>query len=193
MKSNKIIFIFTFFVLINSCKKLSDQEKDQKDTEDCITEKSKNEKSKSIDDALNNFDFVAARRYLECFPNTNYDQEGKRSEYGNGNLNKSYLNKIISSELSFWLKQGEFDRAIAIIDEGGQAIDNAFQSKIKVIKEAVDYFCKIKDFNSANLWALKAPPNQTENGGYVSGNVENSAVQPILLKQINMAKEMSNN
>jgi hypothetical protein len=192
MNSNRLFFILALFILLNSCKTITDQVKDQEETKKCILEKSTQEKSKSIDDALNNFDFIAARKYLECYPNTNYNHEGKRNEFGEGNLYVKYLNKIINSELSFWIKQGEFERAIAIIDEGGKTIDDVYKVRINVIKSAVDFYCNLKDFNTANFWALKTPANKTEDGGNVSGFVDDVAIQPILLKRIRKAELLSN-
>lgn len=107
--------LLNFFILISllSCK--SDREKDEMKTKECLEKQSENQKYKSIDDALTNYDFAAARNYLGCYCSSCYSFNNGDKKYDCGSEDvspqKQELIKIVRAEISFYISQGEYKRA----------------------------------------------------------------------------------
>jgi hypothetical protein len=127
----QLIFLsLLIFLCFESCISKSDRDRDEAITKDCLEEKSKEEKYKSIEEALAHYDFVVARKYLSCFPNTGYKEAyksrnflkkdrpgGDRDQDGKNNKYKEYLTAIVKAEIAFWLKQDDFNRARSVANE----------------------------------------------------------------------------
>jgi hypothetical protein len=119
-------------VIFSACAKKTEREKDEAETKDCLKEKSENEKYKTIEEAIGNFDFVVARKYLGCFPNTGYSLAYKSNSFfkedrpggdrNNGSENNKYkenLLTIVRAEIAYWLKNENFTRAKNVAVESG--------------------------------------------------------------------------
>jgi len=152
------IAISTFFV---SCT--SEREKDEAETKNCMEEKTKNEKHMSIEEALANYDFLTARKYLSCYPNTYYDFNGKRSQsdYDKKESINSYkekLTSIVKAEISFLIASGECVKAQNVASESGmeEEYQRAIPNVINTLMGKRDYESV---FNILTTWTFKTSFN----------------------------------
>ena len=124
MKNYTLIILLT--LLIQGCS--SDLEDSISKTEDCLEDKFDDEKSKyeSVDEAVTAYDFESARILLgchedACFDEKNGDREGclnfppeniKMAAWA-AEVNPHYRNllKIVSAEVNYFFKVGEYNRA----------------------------------------------------------------------------------
>ncbi len=120
----KKLLILPIILLFIGCS--SDLEKSTSKTEDCMEDKYDDEKSKyeSISEALTAYDFESARVLLGCYEDACFDQaDGDRTyctEYSRGrgkkmvaDRNPYYKNllKIVSAEVTYFFKLGEYNSA----------------------------------------------------------------------------------
>lgn len=102
----------------------------------------------NIDDCISKYDFVSARNYLSSFKYTElYDN----------------TRKIVIAESNYWVNQGEYDKALSIIDEtdakqiSQYGYDDGEQNKIKskLLKAIINKLIDNKYFTKAKQYALK--------------------------------------
>jgi hypothetical protein len=105
-------------IILSSCNFSSDREKDEAETAKCLKEKSKDLKYKSIDDAIADYDFVTARKYLTCYPNVSYccPNNGMKKRHSGDNQYDSNqyiinLKKVTRAEIIYMLNNGEIKKA----------------------------------------------------------------------------------
>lgn len=121
----KELLILPIILLFIGCS--TDLEDSISKTEDCLEDKFDDEKSKyeSIDEALTAYDFESARVLLGCYedqcfysgggrkdcsyPNPKNDEEA--ASKAEDNMYFRYLYKIVKSEISFFFKSGDYNRA----------------------------------------------------------------------------------
>ena len=167
-----VIAICSFFV---SCK--SQQDEDEAETKDCIEIKSENEKYKSVEEAIANYDFLTARKYLSCYPNTYYNggDRSSESEYGfNKNTNK-YVEKltlIVKAEISFLIANGESVKAQNVASESG--MEEEYQ---KAIPNVINTLMGKRDYESVfsilTTWTFKTSFNPDISANeYYSSNLK---------------------
>jgi hypothetical protein len=151
------IAISTFFV---SCT--SEREKDEAETKECLEEKTKDEKHKSIEESLANYDFLTARKYLSCYPNTCYNFNGDRlsNSIGENDGNKYHekLTSIVKAEISFLIANGESVKAQNVASESG--MENEYQ---KAIPNVINTLMEKRDYESVfsilTTWTFKTSFN----------------------------------
>jgi hypothetical protein len=168
MKNIKqITILFIISIMLFSCK--SEQEKDEAETKNCMEAKTENEKFKSIEEALANYDFLTARKYLSCYPNTYYDGgDRENSQFSEKNTNK-YIEKltlIVKSEISYLIANGETVKAQNVASESG--MEEEYQ---KAIPNIINTLMGKRDYESVfsilTTWTFKTsynpdvPPNMT--------------------------------
>jgi len=163
----------------------TDREKDEAETRCCLEVKSRNEKNKSIDEAIANYDFVTARKYLSCYPNTGYTEArksrsffkkdkpgGDRDHDGKNNKYKEYLLQIVKSEISFWLKNDNYNRAKNVAVEAGM-----LEELSTIMPEYIDKLLAKKDYDAAlgvlvqwkfkyDFFETREPENEYDNTYY---------------------------
>lgn len=185
MMSTKIISRFLIVIAISaffiSCK--SQLEEDEEKTEDCMEEKTENEKFKSVEEAIANYDFLTARKFLSCYPNTYYYGLGERtsSEYGEKNTNK-YIEKltlIVKAEISYLIANGESEKAQNVASESG--MNEEYQ---KAIPNVINTLMGKKDYESVfsilTTWTFKTsfnPDVRANNEDYSSNLKYNEEAQ----------------
>ncbi|MEC8968462.1 MAG: hypothetical protein VX756_04880 [Bacteroidota bacterium] len=124
----KELLILPIVLLFIGCS--SDLEESMEITNECIEDKFDDEKSKyeSIDEALTAYDFESARVLLGCYEDACFNaREGSRmycdsppenmeSAKSKADENPYYKNllKIVSSEVAYFFKVGEYNRAKSI-------------------------------------------------------------------------------
>lgn len=180
MKNIKqISILFLISIMLFSCK--NEQEKDEAETKDCMEAKTENEKFKSVEEALANYDFLTARKYLSCYPNTHYNGGGRSSEYDfNKNTNK-YIEKltlIVKAEISYLISNGETVKAQNVASESG--MEDEYQ---KAIPNVINTLMDKKDYESVfsilTTWTFKTsfnpdvPANRTDE--YYPSNLKYNA------------------
>jgi len=177
MKNIKQIpILFIISIMLFSCK--SEQEKDEAETKDCMEAKTENEKFKSVEEALANYDFLTARKYLSCYPNTYYLSNGRResSIYDwNKNTNK-YVEKftlIVKAEVSYLIANGETVKAQNVASESG--MEEEYQ---KAIPNVINTLMGKRDYESVfsilTTWTFKTSfnPDISANDDYYSSNLK---------------------
>ena len=184
MMSTKIISRFLIVIAISaffiSCK--SQLEEDEEKTKDCMEEKTETEKFKSVEEALANYDFLTARKYLSCYPNTYY-HEGDRSHENccNGNTNKyvEKLTSIVKAEVSFLIANGESVKAQNVASESG--MEGEYQ---KAIPNVINTLMGKRDYESVfsilTTWTFKTsfnPDVQANDDNYPSNLKYNEEAQ----------------
>jgi hypothetical protein len=122
----KELLILPIILLFIGCS--SDLEDSISKTEDCLEDKFDDEKSKyeSIDEAVTAYDFESARVLLGCYEDAcfnerngdrtycmNYPPENMRGAANAAGENPYYRNllKIVSAEVTYFFKIGEYNRA----------------------------------------------------------------------------------
>ncbi|MEI7594148.1 MAG: hypothetical protein WCK02_00250 [Bacteroidota bacterium] len=170
MKEIIIILIVCglIFGIFKSCKS-SDKEKDEKEANECVKEKSENEKYKSIEEAIASYDFVVARKYLNCYKNAGYDNNGDYDnrysgrkikddsyylEYKNSNPYLVNQEKITQAEFAYLIQNGETVRAKSVAKE-----NDMMELYIDAIPDIVNKLIEKKDydniFNIITTWTFK--------------------------------------
>lgn len=198
------LIIFFTLVLINifaSCQ-IKDQFKDEKETYKCIKEKSKKEQYKSIDEAIANFDFSLARKYLSCYPNVCYNVFESRVPcdglYKDTNPYRFNLTKIVRAEVAFLINNNEISRA-----QNTALESNMLDIYQDVVKAGINTFLEKNDyqrvFTLLTTWNFKHTfnPNQgvRDNDYYNSesriyNNLINTVIRhAIFNKDANTAKQ----
>jgi hypothetical protein len=157
----KSLFIITVTILLSSCGK-NNLEKHLAEFNECVEKKKEEKKYKysNIQEALNAYDFEAARDYLACHPSRNeivFSElnekwwKGYRTHY-----RKPYqddLELIVRSEITYFVSQGEFQKAEMTAKESNMVktykkISGAgFQQKLEEMIERKE-FKKIYTFLS---------------------------------------------
>lgn len=175
MKNIKqISILFLISLMLFSCK--SEQEKDEAETKDCMEAKTENEKFKSVEEALANYDFLTARKYLSCYLNTYYNGGDRSSEHNfNKNTNK-YLEKftlIVKAEVSYLITNGEIVKAQNVASESGmeEEYQKAIPNVINTLMAKRDYESV---FNILTTWTFKTSfnPDVSANDDYYSSNLK---------------------
>jgi hypothetical protein len=113
----KELLILPIILLFIGCS--SDLEDSISKTEDCLEDKFDDEKSKyeSIDEAVTAYDFESARVLLGCYEDACFNEsDGDRTyctDHKRAEENPYYKNllKIVSAEVTYFFKIGEYNRA----------------------------------------------------------------------------------
>lgn len=113
----KELLILPIILLFIGCS--SDLEDSISKTEDCLEDKFDDEKSKyeSIDEAVTAYDFESARVLLGCYEDACFNEsDGDRTyctDHRRAEENPYYKNllKIVSAEVTYFFKIGEYNRA----------------------------------------------------------------------------------
>lgn len=113
----KELLILPIILLFIGCS--SDLEDSISNTEDCLEDKFDDEKSKyeSIDEAVTAYDFESARVLLGCYEDACFNEsDGDRTyctDHKRAEENPYYKNllKIVSAEVTYFFKIGEYNRA----------------------------------------------------------------------------------
>ena len=181
MKNIKqISILFLISLMLFSCK--SEQEKDEAETKDCMEAKTENEKFKSVEEALANYDFLTARKYLSCYPNTCYNYRGDRMSNNSyakneGNKYNEKLTSIVKAEISFLIANGESVKAQNVASESG--MEEEYQ---KAIPNVINTLMGKRDYESVfsilTSWTFKTSYNPDVSANRSDGNLKyNEEVQ----------------
>jgi len=144
MKKINLITLLSISVLFMTSCSLdflnSDRENDEVISRACLEEKYDEIQDKvedsnyklikvaysSIEDCLQNYDFVQARMYLSCYSNTCYGAEGVRintadvdDPINSGNQYLFYEDKINIAEIMYLVQNNEFERAKILAIQAG--------------------------------------------------------------------------
>jgi hypothetical protein len=166
-----VITICSFFV---SCK--SKQDEDEAETKDCIEGKTETEKYKSVEEAIANYEFLTARKYLSCYQNTYYDSHGDRDSENDWNKNTNkYVEKltlIVKAEISFLIANGESVKAQNVASESG--MEEEYQ---KAIPNVINTLMGKRDYESVfsilTTWTFKTSFNPDISANeYYSSNLK---------------------
>ena len=137
----------------------------------------------NVDDCMAKYDFEAARAYMAA----------EESENGMGVY--SNLPKITQAESVYLAKQGEYERALNIVNEANQINYTEIDKqavKYTVLEMAVNKYCEDGDYKKAKIMALKASESYNMNG-YEINNIdvfEADTQQAVLLNKIKKYQEL---
>ena len=174
MKNIKQISILFFIsILLFSCKN-ENQQKEEYFEEEIKPKLVEKYKCYGVDDCLSKYEFQGAREFASETAKFGYDDEAN-------------MNKIITSESTYWINEKEYDRAYKIIKEVGE-------NEFKVLDDITSSLISDKEFDNALLWALKASDIKATDGsnpGIDSFSKDHGpSQQKMLLKKIATAKKM---
>jgi hypothetical protein len=146
-----------------SCK--SDYEKYIDEYKECSEKKKEEKKYKyaNIQEALNAYDFEIAREYLACYPDNNGNLNNRtfyNEIFGGGAYDldpkSKDLEQIVSAEITYFIAQGEFQKAESTAKEAdmmhlyekisGESFENKLDEMIekKEFKSIFDYLLNKK-------------------------------------------------
>ncbi len=171
MKKKLLITIFSFF-LIFSCS----EESKLKEKYDCI----------GVDDCLSKYKFDGARAYMSI------------SEKKTEDKSKDW-EAVISAESDYWIKEGEFKKAISIIDQTISRVEYNSSSiveyyhnliRMKAISTIVDELNDKNEFNEARKWVLKCPDVAIDGFGS-EANMKDGKIRDVLNKKIDDYEKLS--
>jgi hypothetical protein len=185
MKNIKQISILFFIsILLFSCKN-ENQQKEEYFEEEIKPKLVEKYKCYGVDDCLSKYEFQGAREFASETAKFGYDDEAN-------------MNKIITSESTYWINEKEYDRAYKIIKEYEPARTYEdylkSQKEFKVLDNIISSLISDKEFDNALLWALKASDIKATDGsnpGIDSFSKDHGpSQQKMLLKKIATAKKM---
>jgi hypothetical protein len=181
----QISILFFITILLTSCK--NEQQKSEEYFEEEIKPKLVEKyKCYGVDDCLSKYEFQGAREFAS--------ETGKFEPWDV----EANMNKIISTESTYWINEKEYERAYKIIKEyePSRTYEDYLKSEkeYKVLDDIISSLISDKEFDKALMWALKASDIKASDGsdpGIDSFNEDHGpSQQKILLKKIENAKKM---
>jgi hypothetical protein len=145
-KMSKLATLSIIIFLISAC--VSKYERDKENALKGVREKYS---CISVDDCLSKYDFEAARAFMGA---------DEFSEYEN-------LRKIVEAESIYFAKNGDYERAISVIDEADMShyIEEDIQKmKFKIYEISVNSFLEKGDYDNAKKWAMRSSDIHSTNG-----------------------------
>jgi len=175
------LFVLSLAAFISSC---GGSDADKKKAE--VAEKYDCE---NVDDCLTKFNFEAARAFAGAMES---DLMGDKQQA---------FKKIISAETTYWIDEGEYDRALSILAEGQVGIEdtpfgeNEFKvMRFKLISSVVDKLLDQASYKEAKKWALKCDDLTVEGWAKSETNDydEKTNMKNTLLKKIKETEDLMN-
>ncbi len=129
----QVILSCSLALLLISCS--NDYDKHIDAFNDCVEKKQDDKKYKysNIQEAINAYDFAVARDYLACHPSR---KKMDKSTFGSRDFQYPYqedLKLIVESEITYYISQGEFEKAEATAKEAG-TIEMGFSDKYNMVE-----------------------------------------------------------
>lgn len=127
----KIFLSISTLIILSSCS--SDKEKFLEDAKNCMEEKVNQSdlKYSKINDALTAYDFETARLLLSCYRDEYFDEYGTTQTaqcYGCVSFYQDNLKKIVEFEVTYFLSQDDYLRAINSANES--SLNSIFNDKL---------------------------------------------------------------
>ena len=150
-----------------------------------------------IDDCLSKFEFEGARAYISLpYDVGNYKERGAHDD--------GWKN-ILVSESNYWVKNGDFKKAIEILDADKEnyKVGNVFdasgfnKTKYDLISKIIEELLDDNEFNEARKWVLKCPDKHEsgidfrEEDGYYKKHKPHEKMRYILNKKIDEFENLS--
>lgn len=165
----------------------------------CSEESKLNEKydCSSVDDCLSKFEFEGARAYISLpYDRRVYQQ---RDAHNNGWVN------IIVSETNYWVNNGDFKKALQILDADKENYNNASdlnytgfnRAKYDLISRIIEKLLDENEFSEARKWVLRCPDKHEsgidfrEEDGYYKKHKPQEKMRYILNKKIDEFENLS--
>ena len=150
-RNQTFAFLLLFTISLSSCESAYD--KYMAEFKDCVKSKKEEKKLKydNIQDALNNYDFDAARSYLACHPS-----KERVLDLFKGIDTSPYevdLKTIVEAEVAYYISQGELEKAEASASEAN--MDSLYQQQIDAVFEKnLDKFVERREFDKIHKFLL---------------------------------------
>ena len=186
MKKNKISTITLLLLLVVFVPACGGSDVDKKKEE--FAEKYDCE---NVDDCLTKFNFEAARAFAGL----------ENDNTISGDKHKAFK-KVFGAETTYWIDEGEYDRALSILAEGKAVIEDTYYMgknefnvmRFKLISSVVDKLLDQASYKEAKRWALKCDDltvdgwDKSDSGDYD----EKTNMKNTLLKKIKETEELMN-
>jgi hypothetical protein len=92
-----------------------------------------------------------------------YEFQGARAFYGNGRNGYDYtpyLEKIVTAEAQYWCQNGNYKKAISVVEESNIGSSEKEDLKFKLILTAVDNYIEEANWLMARKFAIKSIEQQ---------------------------------
>lgn len=158
----------------------------------CSEESKLNEKYNctGVDDCLSKYNFEGARAYVSL-PHEEGDYEERIAHW-------SGWRNILVSESNYWMNNGDFKKAIEILDAdkenfrlNGNQYESVFnKAKIDLISKIIEKLLDDNEFNEARKWVLKCPDAAIDGSNY-EANKKEGLIRDVLNKKIDDYEKLS--
>ena len=150
-----------------------------------------------VDDCLSKYNFEGARAYISLpYDVGNYKE---RDAHNDGWVN------IIVAESNYWVNNGDFKKALQILDADKQNYNNATdlnfvyfnRAKYDLINNIIEKLLDDNEFDEARKWVLKCPDkhesgqNFREEDGFYKRHKPSEKMRYILNKKIDELEKLS--